>query len=77
MEFLNLAQAAMQWIVAPIAAGVLMMYRTQQSHATQIAVLQAVHEANKEAHDKEFKEMRENFRRVFEKLDSIEGVLRK
>jgi len=26
----------MQWIVAPIAAGVIFMYRTQQSHATQI-----------------------------------------
>ena len=77
MEFLDLVNTAMQWIIAPIAAGVLMMYRTQQSHATQIAVLQAVHDATKEAHDKEFKEMRENFRRIFEKLDTIEGVLRK
>ena len=67
----------MQWIVAPIAAGVIFMYRTQQSHATQIAVLQAVHEATKQAHDKESVEMRENFRRIFEKLDSIEAVLRK
>lgn len=77
MELLAIANAAMQWIVAPIALGVLFMFRTQQSHATQIAVLQAVHEANKEAHDREFKEMRENFRRIFEKLDTIEGVLRK
>ena len=77
MEFLDLANSVMQWIIAPIAAGVIFMYRTQQTHATQIAVLQAVHEANKEAHDREFKEMRENFRRVFEKLDSIEAVLRK
>jgi hypothetical protein len=77
MEFLDLANAAMQWIVAPIALGVLFMFRTQQSHATQIAVLQAVHEATKEAHDKESMEMRENFRRIFEKLDTIEAVLRK
>ena len=77
MEFLDLANSAMQWIIAPIAAGVIFMFRTQQSHATQIAVLQAVHEATKEAHDREFKEMRENFRRVFEKLDTIESVLRK
>jgi hypothetical protein len=77
MELLDVIQATMQWIVAPILAGVLFMYRTQQTHATQIAVLQAVHESNKEAHDKEFKEMRENFRRIFEKLDTIEGVLRK
>jgi hypothetical protein len=77
MELLAIANSAMQWIIAPIAAGVIFMFRTQQTHATQIAVLQAVHEANKEAHDKEFKEMRENFRRVFEKLDTIEAVLRK
>lgn len=77
MEFLDLINAVMQWIVVPVAGGLLMMYRTQQAHATQIAVLQAVHEANKEAHDREFKEMRENFRRIFEKLDTIEGVLRK
>lgn len=77
MEFLDLVNAVMQWVIVPVAGGLLMMYRTQQSHATQLAVLQAVHEANKEAHDREFKEMRENFRRVFEKLDSIEAVLRK
>ena len=77
MEFLDVINTTMQWIVAPILAGVLMMYRTQQSHATQIAVLQAVHEATKQAHDKESVEMRENFRRIFEKLDSIEAVLRK
>jgi hypothetical protein len=53
------------------------MYRTQQDHATKLAVLSAVHEANKEAHDREFKEMRENFKRVFEKLDGIEAALRK
>lgn len=77
MEFLDLINSIMQWIVVPVAGGLLMMYRTQQNHATQLAVLQAVHEANKEAHDREFKEMRENFRRIFEKLDTIEGVLRK
>ena len=77
MELLAIANAAMQWIVAPIALGVLFMFRTQQSHATQIAVLQAVHEATKQAHDKESVEMRENFRRIFEKLDTIESVLRK
>jgi hypothetical protein len=77
MELLDLINTAMQWIVAPIALGVLYMFRTQQTHATQIAVLQAVHEANKEAHDREFKEVRESFKRIFEKLDTIELALRK
>jgi len=77
MEFLDLINSIMQWIVVPVSAGLLMMYRTQQSHATQIAVLQAVHDATKEAHDREFKEVRENFKRIFEKLDTIELALRK
>ena len=74
MEVLN---TIMQWIVAPVAAFVFMIYRTQQNHATELAVLSAVHEANKEAYDREFKEMRENFKTVMSKLDNIEQALRK
>lgn len=74
MDVLN---TVMQWIVAPVAGFVYMMHRTQQSHATKLAVLEAVSEANKAAHDREFKEMRDNFKRVFEKLDGIESALRK
>jgi soluble cytochrome b562 len=74
MEVLN---TIMQWIVAPVAAFVFLIYRTQQNHATEIAVLSAVHEANKEAYDREFKEMRENFKTVMSKLDNIEQALRK
>jgi hypothetical protein len=67
----------MQWIVAPIAGFVFLIYRTQQDHATRLAVLSAVHDANKEAYDREFKEMRENFKTVMSKLDNIEQALRK
>jgi Pyruvate/2-oxoacid:ferredoxin oxidoreductase gamma subunit len=74
MEVLN---TIMQWIVAPVAGFVFLIYRTQQDHATKLAVLSAVHEANKEAYDREFKEMRENFKTVMSKLDNIEQALRK
>ena len=74
MEVLN---TIMQWIVAPIAGFVFLIYRTQQDHATKLAVLSAVHDANKEAYDREFKEMRENFKTVMAKLDNIEQALRK
>lgn len=74
MEVLN---TIMQWIVAPVAGFVFLLYRTQQDHATKLAVLSAVHDANKEAYDKEFKEMRENFKSVMTKLDNIEQALRK
>jgi len=74
MEVLN---TIMQWIVAPVAGFVFLIYRTQQDHATKLAVLSAVHDANKEAYDREFKEMRENFKSVMSKLDNIEQALRK
>jgi hypothetical protein len=53
------------------------MHKNQQQHQTDIAVLKAVHAANKEAHDREFKELRDNFKAVFAKLDNIEAALRK
>lgn len=77
MEPVEIVKAVMQWVVLPVAAFVWLMYRTQQDHATKLAVLEAVHEANKAAHDREFKEMRESFKAVFAKLDNIEQALRK
>jgi Na+-translocating ferredoxin:NAD+ oxidoreductase RnfC subunit len=58
----------MQWIVAPVAGFVFLIYRTQQDHATKLAVLSAVHDANKEAYDREFKEMRESHQRDKEEI---------
>lgn len=74
MELLNVV---MQWIVAPVAAFVWVLHSRVGKHDTDIAVIKATTSANKEAHDREFKEMRENFKRVFEKLDAIEASLRK
>lgn len=67
----------MKWIVAPVAGFVFMQYRTQQDHATDIAVLKAEASANKQAHDREFKQLQDNFKAVFSKLDDIERALRK
>lgn len=77
LDILEVGKALMQWVVVPVSAFVWLMYKTQQDHATKLAVLAAVHEANKEAHDREFKEMRDNFKAVFAKLDNIEQALRK
>lgn len=74
MEFID---AAMKWVVAPIAVFVLQQYRIQQTHATAIAVLQAQAAATKEAHDREFKQLQDNFKTVLAKLDGIELALRK
>ena len=67
----------MQWIVAPVAAFVWLIYQKQQRHDTAIAVLQAESITARAAHDREIKEIRETTRAIFAKLDSIEEALRK
>ena len=74
---MEILEAIMKWIVAPVAAFVFMQYRTQQEHSTDIAVLKAEAAANKQAHDREFKNLQDNFKAVFAKLDDIERALRK
>jgi uncharacterized membrane protein (DUF106 family) len=74
MEVVN---TVMQWIVAPVAAFVWLVHNRTQANTTDIAVMKATQAANKEAHDREFKEMKTSFTKVLEKLDSIETHLRK
>jgi hypothetical protein len=74
VEVLN---TIMQWVIAPVAAFVLMLHGKIQTNTTDIAVLKATQAANKEAHDREFKEMKGSFAKVLEKLDTIETHLRK
>lgn len=74
MEALDLF---LKYIVLPVGAFVWMIHSKINNHHTEIEVLKAQVEATKVAHDREFKEVRENFKRVFEKLDGIEEALRK
>jgi soluble cytochrome b562 len=74
MEALN---TIMQWVVAPVAAFVWFLHSKTQTNTTDIAVIKAQTAATKEAHDREFKEVKESFGKVMEKLDNIEQHLRK
>lgn len=74
MDALN---TLMQWVVAPVAAFVWLLHNKTQTNTTDIAVLKAQTAADKEAHDREFKEMKTSFAKVMEKLDNIEQHLRK
>lgn len=69
--------AVMTWIIAPVTAFVFMMYRMQQIHGTDIAVLKAEAAANKKSHEREFQNLQDNFKSVLAKLDDIERALRK
>lgn len=76
-QFIRVAQVLMQWIIAPVAAFVWVIYRQQQKHDVAIAVLQAETATARQAHDREIKEIRETSRAIMAKLDSIEEALRK
>lgn len=76
-QALKMLGVIMQWIVAPVAAFVWVIYQKQQNHATAIAVLQAETATARMAHDREIKEIRETSRAIMAKLDSIEEALRK
>lgn len=76
-QTLKVLSAIMQWIVAPVAAFVWIIYQKQQQHNTAIAVLQAETQTARLAHDREIKEIRETSRAIMDKLSSIEEALRK
>lgn len=76
-DTMKLVSVLMQWIIAPVAAFVWLIYQKQQNHSTAIAVLQAETLTARLAHDREIKEIRETSRAIMAKLDSIEEALRK
>jgi len=73
----DMVNAVVQWVILPIAAFVWVIYQRQSEHHTDIAVLKAQQDANKTAHDREMKEMRETVKAIFAKLDNIEQALRR
>jgi hypothetical protein len=76
-QAIKVLSAIMQWVVAPVAAFVWVIYQKQQVHNTDIAVLKAETATARLAHDREIKEIRETSRAIMAKLDSIEEALRK
>ena len=74
---MDIINTLMSWVVAPVAAFVWLLHNKTQANTTDIAVIKATQAANKEAHDREFKEMKESFKAVMDKLDNIETHLRK
>ncbi len=59
----------LRWVVAPIAAIVVMLYRQQQVHNTQLAVLQNQADIVRTNHDREIRDIKEMLNKILEKLD--------
>lgn len=72
----EMLDAIMKWIVAPVGAFVYLIWSRQQDHHLDIAVLKSQVETNKISHDREMKEFRDTVRAIFGKLDKIEEFLR-
>ena len=66
----------MQWLVAPIIVVVWFLFNKVNKNETDIAVIKAQQASNREAHDREMKEMKETIKAIFMKLDTIEQALR-
>ncbi len=66
---MELLELGLRWVVAPMAAVVWMMYRQQQVHNTQLAVLQNQADIVRTAHDREIRDIKEMLNKILEKLD--------
>jgi hypothetical protein len=73
---MEMFDAAMKWVVAPIVGVMYILWLRQQDHRTDIAVLKTQVEANKLSSDRELKEFRVTAAAIFAKLQSIEEFLR-
>ena len=73
---MDVINTIMQWIIAPVAAFVWLLHSKTQANTTDIAVIKATTAATKEASDREFKEVKDSFKAVLDKLDNIEQHLR-
>jgi hypothetical protein len=73
---MDMLEAIMKWVVAPVGAFVYLIWTRQQDHHLDIAVIKSQIESDRLAHNREMKEMREVTKAIFAKLDRIEEALR-
>lgn len=66
---MELLELGLRWVVAPMVAVVWMMYRQQQVHNTQLAVLQNQADIVRTAHDREIRDIKDMLNKILEKLD--------
>lgn len=73
---MEVIDAAMKWVVAPVAAFVWLLYQRQQDHHTDIQVIKSQMASTKESVDRDRAEMKETTATILKKLDNIEEYLR-
>lgn len=77
MEVSLLIDLLLQYVIIPIAGGLVWMFNRQLSHHTDIELLKSHVDLNKNSHDKEMTEIRRTTDAILTKLNDIESYLRK
>lgn len=67
----------LQYIVLPVAGGLLWMFKRQLDHHTDIELLKSQRASDVISHDKDIKQIRHSTDAILNKLDNIESYLRK
>lgn len=76
-NILEIIKLLLQFAILPLAGFMWAHYAMSQRHEKEIAVMKSEHTLVKENHDREFKEVRESFKRIFDKLDEIQRDMQK
>ena len=76
-EELPVIDFVLKWVVAPVAAWVVLIYRQQQMHERDIAVIRAQMTAQRESEIQTVEALNASLSRIYAKLDNIETTLRK
>lgn len=76
-EFMGFVELLLKYLIVPLGAFQWALHKTQNAHEREIAVLNAKREADKQAHDREIVEIRQQHSAIMVKLSSIEEALRK
>lgn len=76
-EELPVIDFVLKWLVAPFCAWVVLIYRQQQMHERDIAVIRAQMTAQRESEIQTVEALNASLSRIYAKLDNIETTLRK
>lgn len=76
-NFFDVLKALLQFAILPLGGFMWAHYGKTQKHEKEIAVMQTEHALVKENHDREFKEVKEGFKMVLNKLEEIQKEIRR
>lgn len=81
MDTIELIDMVLKYLIIPVGGWAAVQFSKLTTklaqHSTELAVLQAQIAITKASHEREMSEIKDMNKRIFDKLDDIEGALRK